>query len=99
MELLLIEKGGVSHYCLIKNLSGLVSSQICKHNGKSFLCERCLNHFQDEDSLNTHEEYFSKNECVKIVMPKKGTILKLKNYRSLERVPFMIYADIESLIR
>ena len=31
-------------------------------------------------------------------MPEKGTILKFKNYRSSERVPFMIYADTESLI-
>ena len=32
-------------------------------------------------------------------MPEKGTILKFKNYRSSERVPFMIYADTESLIK
>ena len=57
IKLLLIEKGGVSHYCLIENLSRLVSSQISKHNGKSFLCERCLNPFQNEKSLNKHEEY------------------------------------------
>ena len=90
IKLLLIEKGGVSHYCLIENLSRLVSSQISKHRGKTFLCERCLNPFPNEKSLNNkHEQYCSKNECVKIVMPEKGTILKFKNYRSSERVPFI----------
>ena len=39
IKLLLIEKGGVSYYCLIENLSRLLSSQISKHNGKSFLWE------------------------------------------------------------
>ena len=96
---MLIEKGGVSHYCLIENLSWLVSSQISKHNGKSFLYERCLNPFPNEESLNKHEEYCIKNECVKIVMPDKGTILKFKNYHMSERVPFIIYADTESLIK
>ena len=32
-------------------------------------------------------------------MPKKGDILKFKNYYKGERVPFMIYADTESLIK
>ena len=32
-------------------------------------------------------------------MPHKGDILKFKNYHRGERVPFMIYADTESLIK
>ena len=32
--LMLIEKDGVKHYCLVKNLSRLLSSQVSKHNGK-----------------------------------------------------------------
>ena len=32
-------------------------------------------------------------------MPKKGTMLKFKNYCNSEKVPFVIYADIESLIK
>ena len=28
-------------------------------------------------------------------MPKKGTILKFKNYHRLEKVPFVVYADFE----
>ena len=32
-------------------------------------------------------------------MPEKGTILKFKNYHISERVPFMIYADTESLLK
>ena len=32
-------------------------------------------------------------------MPKKGDILKFKNYYKGEKVPITIYADIESLIK
>ena len=35
--LMLIEKDGVKHYCLVKNVSRLLSSQVSKHNGKIFL--------------------------------------------------------------
>ena len=99
IKLLLVEKGGISHYCLIENLSRLVSSQISKHNEKSFLCERCLNPFPNKESLNKHEEYCSNNECIKTVMPEKGDMFIFNNHYKSEKVPFMIYADTESLIK
>ena len=35
IRLMLIEKDGVLHYCLVKNKSRLLSSQVSKHNGKN----------------------------------------------------------------
>ena len=43
--LLLIEKNKVKHYCLVKNLSRLLSSQASNHDGKHYFCLRCLNPF------------------------------------------------------
>ena len=40
--LMLIEEGGVKHYCLVKNLGCLLSSQVSSHNGKHRFCLRCL---------------------------------------------------------
>ena len=99
IKLLLVEKGGISHYCLIENFSRLVSSQVSKHKEKSFICDNCLNPFPNEKSLNNHKEYCSTNECIKMDMPEKGSILKFKNYCNSEKVPFIIYADTESLIK
>ena len=99
IKLLLIEKEGVSHYCLINDLSRLVSSQVSKHKGKCFICDNCLNPFQSEESLNKHKEYCDTNECIKIKMPEKGSVLKFKNYCNSEKVPFVIYSDIESLLK
>ena len=97
--LLLIKEEGVNHYCLVKNLSRLLSSQVSKHDGKKYFCMRCLNPFNNQKALDKHEEYCSNHEAVKIIMPKKGTMLRLKNYHRGEKVPFVIYADFESCIK
>ena len=97
--LILIKEEGVNHYCLVKNLSRLLSSQVSKHKEKNHFCLRCLNPFWCEKSLNKHREYCSKHGAVKINMPEKGTILKFRNYYRREKVPFVIYADFESCIK
>ena len=97
IRLMLIEKNGVQHYCLVKNVSRLLSSQVSKDNGKKYFCDRCLNPFWCEQYLNKHIEYCSNHEAIKIEMPKKGNILKFENYYKGEKVPFIIYADTESL--
>ena len=97
--LILIEEEGVNHYCLVKNLSRLLSSQVSKHDGKKYFCMRCLNPFNTQKALDKHEEYCSNHEAVKINMPEKGTMLKFKNYHRGEKVPFVIYADFESCIK
>ena len=97
--LLLIKEKGVNHYCLVKNISHLLSSQVSKHDGKKYFCMRCLNPFNNQKALDKHEEYCSNHEAVKIIMPKKGTMLRFENYHRGERVPFVIYADFESCIK
>ena len=97
--LILIEEEGVNHYCLVKNLSRLLSSQVSKHDGKKYFCKRCLNPFNTQKALDKHEEYCSNHVAVKINMPEKGTMLKFKNYHKGEKVPFVIYADFESCIK
>ena len=78
--LMLIEKDGVKHYCLVKEQSRLLSSQVSNHNGKYHFCDRCFNPFWCEESLNKHLEYCSNHKAVKIKMPGKGTVLKFEKY-------------------
>ena len=96
VDLLLISDGTKQHYCWIKDFSRLLSSQTSKHNGKKFYCRNCLNPFNTEKALQDHLEYCSNKEAVRIEFPKKGEILKFKNYSKSQRVPFVIYADFES---
>ena len=97
--LLLIKDGDNSHYCLVKNISALLSSQINKHKGTCNICLNCFNGFNTQDSLNKHKEYCYNNECVKINMPPSGSFLEFKNFIHSEKAPFAIYADFESLIK
>ena len=97
--LLLIEKDGVKHYCLVKNPSRLLSKQISAHKEGTHLCFRCLNSFWCHKSLEKHWEYCRNHEAVKINMPEKGTMQRFKHHERSEKVPFVIYADTEALIK
>ena len=97
--LMLIEEGGVKHYCLVNSLSRLLASQVPKNNGTHYFCLRCLNPFWCEKSLSRHQEYCNEYEAVKIELPEKGTMIKYKNYHRSEKVLFIVYADFESYIK
>ena len=99
ITLMLIKEGENSHYCLIKNMSALVASQINNHKGTRNICLNCLNGFKTKEALDKHKEYCYNNECVKTIMPKKGTYLRFKNFLHSEKFPFVVYADMESLIK
>ena len=98
IDLLLIADDEKQHYCLIKNLSRLVSSSYSKHCGLTQICRSCLNHFSDEQKLAVHEEYCWENKIVKIEMPKKP-ILEFQHYNRSIKVPFVIYADFEAFTK
>ena len=96
---MLIERDGVKHYCLVKNPSRLLSKQVSAHKEGTHFCFRCLNPFWSHKSLEKHWEYCKNHEAVKINMPEKGTILKFKHHDRSEKLPFIIYADTEALIK
>ena len=54
VNLLLLEDKGKTHYCLIKNLNGMLHSQT-KHVGKKYFCTYCLHGFTMEDLLIAHK--------------------------------------------
>ena len=95
--LLLIKNGDNSHYCLIKKLSALLSSQVNKHNHKLYFCLNCLNGYDEPEKLEKHKEYCSEEESIKINMPSPDTYIKFKNFLYSERAPFAIYADFSKV--
>ena len=93
------EKKENSHYCLVKNMSALIASQINNHKGTRNICLNCFSGFSTEEALNKHKEYCYNNECVKLSMPPAGTYLRFKNFLHSGKAPFAIYADFESLVK
>ena len=99
VNLLLISDEERKHYCLIKSMSRLLSTQTSKRNGAQYYCMRCLNPFHSQESLDKHLEYCNTNEAVKIEMLGEGATLSFKNYNRSMRVPVIVYADFESFIK
>ena len=97
--IMLIEENGVKHYCLVKNPSALLSSQVSKHNGKIGFYWRCLNPFLSLEALKKHKEYCNEHEGIKMELPKKGKMFGFKNYYRSEKVPFIVYTDFECYIK
>ena len=62
ITLLLIKDGENSHYCLVKNMSALIASQINNHKSSRNFCLNCFNGFNTPDALNKHKEYCYNNE-------------------------------------
>ena len=91
--------GQKSHYCVIKSMSRLVSSQASSKKAKKFVCDFCLNSFGTEDILFKHEEYRSKHDAVNTILPEPGkNILKFKNLQNQVTCPIKIVADFESIL-
>ena len=97
--LLLIKDGDNSHYCLVKNESALLSTQVNKRKGKLYFCLNCLNGFDTPEKLENHKKYCEEEESVKITMPPPNTFINFKNFVHSEKAPFAIYADFESVLK
>lgn len=83
------------HYCVIKNMSRLVSSQLSNHNAQRFTCMRCLTSKYSAESLEEHETLcFQEDEDpVRCVMPGPyDKWLKFRNLGKQMRVSFVIVA-------
>ncbi|GFY42948.1 uncharacterized protein TNIN_142361 [Trichonephila inaurata madagascariensis] len=83
-----------SHYCWIKNLSRLASSQLSKSHRITSICRRCLQHFSSENVLLKHRENCNSHDSVRIEMPKEKW-LYFKNFQHTLKIPFVAYADFE----
>ena len=99
INLLLISDEEKQHYCLIKSLSRLLSSQMSKHDHVKSFCLNCLNHFPNEEKLQIHEEYCLKNQAIRIEMPEEGSLVTFIHHNRSIKVPFVIYADFEAFTK
>ena len=96
INLLLISDEEKQHYCLIKSLSRLLSSQMSKHGHTKSFCLNCLNHFPNEEKLKIHEDYCLKNQAIRIEMPEEGSFISFIHHNRSIKVPFVVYADFEA---
>ena len=82
----------------IKSLSRLLSSQNTKHKGKEYFFMNCLQGSNEESSRDEHLDYCINNEPVKVEMPHKKPIVQYSDGQFQFKVPFIMYADFESIL-
>ena len=97
VNLLFLSSDDISHYCLIKNFSRFVRSQVTKHKNTYHFCRFCLHGFIREDLLNEHQDECFVHGGQKTVFP-KNTVVEFVNVAKQLKAPFVVYADFESLL-
>lgn len=90
----------VRHFAWIKNLSRLVSMQLSKHKAKKFICGRCLHFFNSCEKLEIHMIDCRKINDSAILLPSDDDKwVSFKNYRRKERLLFVVYVDLECILK
>ena len=86
------------YYLAVKKISTLLHKITSKHNG-GFYCLNCLRSFRTENKLKSHEKACKNKDCCVIAITSENdNILEFNQYIKLDKMPYIIYADIESLI-
>ena len=101
INLMITKQGENTHYSYVKRLTALLFDQSKNSNSKNF-CERCLHCYTTRDLLERH-----KPECKGLLksptrteMPKVGeNKMAFKNYYKQMKVPYVVYADFECVLR
>ena len=94
----MITDGEKWHYLAVKKLSTLLRGITSKSDG-DFYCLNCLHLYRTESKLNKHYNVCRSHDYCYIEMPKEGNkALKYNHEEKSTRVPFIIYADMESFL-
>ena len=89
---------GKRHYVFIQDFYTFMYDHTL-HCGKKHSCCYCLQAFSTEEILKSHiKDCFKVNCQQRIIMPKIGAYVKLKNYEKILKSPFIIDVDFESIL-
>ena len=99
-NLLMVTDGtGNWHYLAIKSISGLLRGVTSKHNG-DYYCLNCFQSYTTEKKLRKHEKVCENHDFCNLKMPDEyNKIPKHVSGEKSSKVPFVIYADLECLLK
>ena len=97
VDLLLVGEEGKRHYVLIKDFNTFMYNDTL-HRGRTHFCRYCLQASSTEEIVKHHiKGCFKMIGKQRIIMPRKGEFVKLKNYEKKIKSQFIIYVDFESI--
>ena len=91
IPLLLLTDEFTSHYCLITNFHAFMARQFGKRNHNRYkYCERCLQGFRDNISLEKHLYFCGEHKAVHISMPTEDSKIEKSNLQTvIKRFQFL----------
>lgn len=95
INLLYLENGQNTHYCLITDIDSLISDNRNKH--KYYKCRNCLQAFSNTAARDNHLEVCGVHDSCRAILPPPRTTLRFSQPQFCSRLPFVIYADFEAV--
>ena len=96
--LLMITDGENWHYLTVRSLSALLR-EVTGNNHGDFYCLNCFRAYTTENKLESHKKVCENHDYCFVEMPNEDNkILKYNHGEKSMKAPFLIYADIESLL-
>ena len=87
------------HYLAVKSLSALFRAITGSNNNGDFYCLNCFQSGTTENKLKKHKKVCENYDYCYLEMPEEDNkILKYNQREKSMKVPFIIYADLESLL-
>lgn len=97
MDLLVINKVTRNHYCLVKDFNRLLNDG--QKGNQLFHCHYCLHGFTKKRLLQNHVIYCQVHGAQRTEMPtEEDKWLKFTDISKQLKVPFVVYADFESIL-
>ena len=95
----MIPNGEGWHYLAVNKLPALLRGITSKHHG-DFYCLNCLHSFVTENKRESHEKLCENKGFCNVAMHSGETkILAFNQYQKSDKASFIIYAELECLIK
>ena len=95
---MITDKNNRWHYLAVKSLAALFRGTTSNHHG-DFYCLNCFHLYTIHNKLKKHERVCNNHDYCRVEMPKENEKIKyLPGEKSL-KVPFIVYADLECLLK
>ena len=96
--LLMISNGENRHYLAVKSLSGLFTGVTSNHK-EDYYCLNCFHSYRTKNKLDAHKKVCENHEYCHIETPNKdNNKIKYNQGEKSIKLPFIIYADLQSLL-
>ena len=94
----MITDGEKWHYLALTKLSALLKEITSNHDG-DFYCLNCFHTYRTKNKLESHKKVYENHDYCRVVMLNEDNkILKYNHGEKSMKAPFIIYADLESLL-